>query len=218
MDNPQEEQEHLYDALYNCNQNLSDDNRFVVPFICVSAVPYGRLYKENLEDIPTVTDTYNALLNYDKTNQVAISLIKYVLHIAGCPSERIEQIEGASVQETSLHGDHNDEISRGLRFHKLLIDIINGLPSNLKRQVISASSGHLSSNPIHTELLHVQFLQLIQRNVIGRRDVTKLHDWIESIGRNDILDLIDNYCSEVGVPILPRKGMSCSCMPDSNKL
>lgn len=215
MDNPPEEQEDLYQALYNCNQSLPDDSRFVVPFICVSAVPYGRLYKENLEGIPTVTDTYNALLNCDKTNQVAIPLIKSALRIAGCPCDRIEQIEGTSVQEASLQSNYNDEchaseISKGLRFHELLIDIIAGLPSDLKRQVISMSSGHLMSNPIHTEMLHVQFLQLIQANVIGRNDVTKLHNWFESIRRNDILDQIDIYCTQIGIPTLPRQGRYCS--------
>lgn len=215
MDNPPEEQEHLYQALYNCNQSLPDDRRFVVPFICVSAVPYGQLYKENLEGIPTVTDTYNALLNCDKTNQVAIPLIKFALHIAGCPCDRIEQIEGTSVQEASLQSNYDDEchaseISKGLRFHELLIDIINGLPSDLKRQVISMSSGHLMSNPIHMEMLHVQFLQLIQANVIGRNDVTKLHNWFESIRRNDILDRIDIYCTQIGIPTLPRQGRYCS--------
>lgn len=215
MDNPPEEQEHLYQALYNCNQSLPDDSRFVVPFICVSAVPYGRLYKDNLEGIPTVTDTYNALLNCDKTNQVAIPLIKSALRIAGCPCDRIEQIEGTSVQEASLQSNYNDEchaseISKGLRFHELLIDIIAGLPSDLKRQVISMSSGHLMSNPIHTEMLHVQFLQLIQANVIGRNDVTKLHNWFESIQRNDILDQIDIYCTQIGIPTLPRQGRYCS--------
>jgi len=42
MDNPPG-QEDLYQALYNCNQSLPDDSCFVVPFIRVSAVPYGRL-------------------------------------------------------------------------------------------------------------------------------------------------------------------------------
>ena len=215
MDNPPEEQEHLYQALYNCNQSLPDESRFVVPFICVSAVPYGRLYKENLEGIPTVTDTYNALLNCDKTNQVAIPLIKFALRIAGCPCGRIEQIEGTSVQEASLQSNYSDEclaseVSRGLQFHELLVDIISGLPSDQKRQVISMSSGHLKSNPIHTEILHVQFLQLIQANVFGRNNVTKLHYWFESIRRDDILDRIDKYCTQSGIPILPRQG---KCIP-----
>ena len=215
MDIPPEEQEDLYQALYNCNQSLPEDSRFVVPFICVSAVPYGRLYKENLEGIPTVTDTYNALLNCDKTNQVAIPLIKFALRIAGCPCDRIEQIEGTSVQEASLQSNYSDEclaseVSRGLQFHELLVDIISGLPSDQKRQVISMSSGHLKSNPIHTEILHVQFLQLIQANVFGRNNVTKLHYWFESIRRDDILDRIDKYCTQSGIPILPRQG---KCIP-----
>jgi len=225
MDNPPEEREDLYQALYNCNQSLPDDSRFVVPFICVSAVPCGRLYKENLEGIPTVTDTFNALLNCDKTNQVAIPQIKFALHIAGCPCDRIEQIESASIIEANLQSNYDDEcqafdheISRGLRFHELLIDIINNLTPDVKRQVISMSSGHLMINPLHTEMLHVHFLELIQANVIGQNDVTKLHKWFKSIRRDDILDRIDKYCNQIGVPILPRQGKSCSYMEISQTL
>ena len=223
MDIPPEEQEDLYQALYNCNQSLPEDSRFVVPFICVSAVPCGWLYKENLEDVATVTDTFKALLNCVKTNQVAIPVVKFALRIAGCPCDRIEQIEGASILEASLQSNYDDEcqafdheISRGLRFHELLIDIINDLTPGMKRHVISMGSCHLMINPSCTEMLHVHFLKLIQANIIGQNDVTKLYRWFTS--RDDILDRIDKYCNQIGVPILPRQGKSCSYMVNKSNL
>lgn len=213
MDSAPKEQEQLYKALFDCNLYIPKDRRFTVPFICVSAVPCGLLFKENLESIPPVPDTFTALFNFKQTNEIALTLIKFALEVAGCPSEKIEQVQNAGVCETGtdqgIHTLQNTEVRQGLQFHELLVDIVNGLPADLRRQVISMSSGNLSSNPAHTECLHVHFLRLIQENVIGRRDVSKLHEFIESIRRQDILDRIDKYCREVGLPILPRRRKSC---------
>ena len=208
MDSAPEEQKQLYKALFDCNRYISEENRFIVPFICVSTIPCGLLYKQNLESIPTVSDTFTALFNRTQTKGISLTLIKFALEVAGCPSEKIEQVQNAGVQETGtiqdIHTLHNDEVRQGLQFHKLLVDIINALTADLRRQVISMSSGYLSSNPIHTECLHVHFLRLIQENVIGHRDISNLHEFIESIRRQDILDRIDEYCTEVGLSILPR--------------
>ena len=213
MDSAPREQEQLYKALFDCNRYISEENRFIVPFICVSAIPCGLLYKENLESTPTVSDTFTALFNRTQTKEISLTLIKFALEVAGCPSEKIEQVQNASVQETGtiqgIHTLHSDEVRQGLQFHKLLVDTINALTADLRRQVISMSSGYLSSNPIHTECLHVHFLCLIQENVIGCKDVSNLHEFIESIRRQDILDRIDEYCREVGLPILPRTRKSC---------
>ena len=213
MDSAPEEQKQLYKALFDCNRHIPEENRIIVPFICVSAVPCGLLYKENLESIPTVSDTFTALFNCTQTNEIALTLIKFALEVAGCPSEKIEQVQNAGVQETGtiqgIHTLHNDEVRQGLQFHKLLVDIVNDLTADLRRQLINMSSGYLSSNPIHTECLHVHFLRLIQENVIGLKDVSKLHEFIESIRRQDILDRIDEYCRDVGLPILARTCKSC---------
>ena len=208
MDSAPKEQEQLYKALFDCNHHIPEDRRFTVPFICVSAVPCGLLYKENLESIPTVSDTFTALFNCKQTKEIAITLIKFALEVAGCPSEKIEQVQNAAIQETGtnqgIHTLQNAQVRQGLQFHKLLVDIVNALPGDLRRQLINMGSGHLSSNPIHTESLHVHFLCLIQQNVIGRNDVSMLHQFIEAIRRQDILDRIDEYCREVGHSILPR--------------
>lgn len=213
MDNAPKEQEQLYKALFDCNLHIPEDRRFTVPFICVSAVPCGLLYKENLESIPTVSDTFTALFNCKQTKEIAVTLIKFALEVAGCPSEKIEQVQNAGIQETGTNQGiqtlQNDEVRQGLQFHKLLVDIVNALPADLRRQLINMGSGYLSSNPNHTESLHVHILRLIQENMIGRNDVSKLHAMIESIRRQDVLDSIDEYCSEVGLPILPRTCKTC---------
>ena len=213
MDSAPQEQEQLYKALFDCDLYIPKDRRFTVPFICVSAVPCGLLFKENLESIPTISDTFTALFNCKQTNEIALTLIKFALEVAGCPSEKIEQVQNAGVLETDtdqgIHTLQNTEVRQGLQFHELLVDIVNALPADLRRQVISMGSGYLSSNPIHTECLHVHFLRLIQKNVIGRKDVSKLHEMVEAIRRPDILDCIDEYCTEFGLPILPRNSKSC---------
>ena len=208
MDHTPEEQESLYKALFVCHCHISEENHFIVPFICASAVPHGVLYKKNLESIPTVPETFTALFNYSSTNEISLALIKFALKIAGCPPEKIEQVQNDDVQETNLQRDdtRTPEITQGLEFHKLLVDIINALPADLRCQMISMSSGFLSRNPTHTNSLYVHFLHFIQAKIIGINNVTKLHKMIESVGRQDLLDAIDTYCEEFGLPVLPRQG------------
>ena len=212
MDKTPKEQEQLYKALFDCNLHIPDGKQFIVPFICVSAIPCGLLYKQNLESNPTISDTFTALFGYDETNEIALTLIKFALRIAGCPSEKIDQIQNVGIQETDPHRyDHNidsHEVRQGLQFHVLLVDVVNALPVDLRNQLIHMSSGYLGSSPSYTECLHVHFLRLIQKNVIGRKDVSKLHEMIEAIRRPDILDCIDEYCTEFGLPILPRNSKS----------
>lgn len=100
------------------------------------------------------------------------------------------------------------EVRQGLQFHVLLVDIVNALPADLRNQLIHMSSGYLGSSPSYTEYLHVHFLHLIQNKKIGCKDVSKLHEMIEAIRRTDILDHIDEYCTEFGLPILPRNSKS----------
>ena len=211
QNNPPEEQEGLYKALSHCNCDISEENRFVVPFIIAATVPCGMLYKEHLKLNPTVSDTFTALMNCSRTNQIAINMITFALKMAGCCPMKIERIPNVGTQETStqsndIHTLEDDKIKQNVLFHKLLVDIINALPADLRRQVIYMSSGYLSSNPVYTQMLHVHFLRLIQATVIGYRNVTKLHAMIESIRRPDILDDIDEYCREVGLPVLHRQG------------
>ena len=212
MDKTPKEQEQLYKALFDCNLHILDGKQFIVPFICVSAIPCGLLYKRNLESNPTVSETFTALFGNDETNKIALMLIKLALRIAGCPSEKIDQIQNVGIQETDPHRyDHNidsHEVRQGLQFHVLLVNIVNALPADLRNQLIHMSSGYLGSSPSYTECLHVHFLRLIQKNVIGRKDVSKLHEMIKAIRRPDILDRIDEYCTEFGLPILPRNSKS----------
>ena len=203
---PPEEQEGIYKALFDCNCDISEENRFVVPFIVAAAVPCGLLYKEHLELNPTVSDTFTALMNCSRTNQIAINMIMFALKMAGCCPVKMERIQETSSQSNDIHALEDDKIKQSVLFHKLLVDIINALPAELRRQVIYESSEYLSSNPVHTQMLHVHFLRLIQATVIGYRNVTKLHAMIESIRRPDILDDIDEYCREVGLPVLCRQG------------
>ena len=126
---------------------------------------------------------------------------------------KIQRIRNVGTQQTSTQNDdihtlEDDRIKQSVLFHKLLVDIINDLPADQRRQVIYQSSGYISRNPVHTQMLHVHFLHLIQGTVIGYKDVTKLHAMIESIRRSDILDTIDEYCREVGLPVLHRQGKS----------
>ena len=210
MDKTPKEQEQLYKALFDCNLHIMDGKQFIVPFICVSAIPCGLLYKQNLESNPTISDTFTALFGYGETNKIALTLIKFSLRIAGCPSEKIDQVLNAGIQETDPHnrniGSH--EVRQGLQFHVLLVEIVNALPADLKNQLIRMSSGYLASSPSYTEFLHVHFLRLIQEKVIGCRNVSKLHEMIEAVRRQDILDRIDEYCTEFGLPILPRNSKS----------
>ena len=140
-------------------------------------------------------------------------MIMFALRMVGCCPVKIQQIRNAGTQQTSTQNDdihtlEDDRIKQSVLFHKLLVDIINDLPADQRRQVIYESSEYLSCNPVHTQMLHVHFLRLIQGTVIGYKDVTKLHATIESIRRPDILDTIDEYCREVGLPVLRRQGKS----------
>lgn len=140
-------------------------------------------------------------------------MITFALRMTGCCPVKIQRIRNAGTQQTSTQSDdihtlEDDKIKQSVLFHKLLVDIINDLPADQRRQVIYDSSEYLSWNPVHTQMLHVHFLLLIQGTVIGYKDVTKLHAMIESIRRPDILDTIDKYCREVGLPVLHRQGES----------
>ena len=212
MDDPRE-LEGLEKELYNANLKTPVEKLHFVAFVCTAALPYGLIYKENLDTVPSVQDVYHALEKYQKTHHIALPLIKYALGIAGCPPQQIALLHGESVQEgTHEISDHefSDDLIRELKFRELLIDIDDDLTGEEKRAVINFGRPLLKRGADYTPSLLVHFLLLLQNDLIGVRNVDELLEWLSILGRWHTIDKVGKYCSDYNIPVQARSKLPLS--------
>jgi len=191
-------EEDIQKKLIQCNCMVPEGNHYIIPFICAAAVPYGRLFQEDLESNLTVSDTFIALVNYADTNCFALTLIKFALERSGCGQEMIQELCAAcrkagsqKYPECDLHVLEKEPFFERFRLHKMLVDVSDALTRDERRRMINLGSAFIARNLTHTDSLLIHFLRLLQGDVIGPGKVSKLKHWLEAIQRQDIINTID---------------------------
>ena len=191
MDDPRLEED-IQKKLIQCHRMIPEGNQYIVPFICAAAVPHGRLFGKDLESNPTVSDTFIALVNYADTRCFALTLIKIALERSGCAAESIRELCAACRTAGSAkypeYDVEKEQFFERFQFHKMLVDVSDALLGDERHRMINLGSPFIKKNLAHTDSLLVHFLHLLQGDVIGPGNVSKLKEWLEDIQRRDVVD------------------------------
>ena len=191
-------EEDIQKKLIGCNRMIPEGNHYVVPFLSAAVVPHGLLFGKDLESNPTVSDTFIALVNYANTRCFALALIKFALERSGCAAESIRELCAAcrkagfrKYPEYDVSVLEKEPFFERFQFHKMLVDVSDALTGDERHRMINLGSAFIKMNLAHTDSLLLHFLRLLQGDVIGPGNVSKLKEWLEDIQRIDIISTID---------------------------
>ena len=112
--------------------------------------------------------------------------------------------DGADARKVKTLSENAKE---NLQFRELLFMIYRQLPDDERLAVISLSCPLLnpSRHPSYTQSLLVHFMVMMQGKVISPRQVQPLHECLLIIGQMEIIDHINLYCTNKGLPQLPTR-------------
>ena len=191
-------EEDIQKKLIGCNRMIPEGNHYIVPFMSAAVVPHGLLFGKDLESNPTVSDTFIALVNYANTRCFALVLIKFALEKSGCAAESIQELCAAcrkagsqKYPEYDVSALEKEPFFERFQFHKMLVDVSDALTGDERRRMINLGSAFIKMNLAHTDLLLLHFLRLLQGDVIGPGNVSKLKEWLEEIQRKDVVSTVD---------------------------
>ena len=186
-------EEDIQRKLIQCNRMIPEGNHCIIPFICASAVPHGRLFHNGPELNLTVSKTFTALVDYTDTNCFALTIMKFALERSGCAHETIQELCDAcrkagsqKYPEYDFHVFEKEPFFEKIKFHEMLVDVSDALTGDERRRMINLGSAFIERNLTHTDSLLIHFLRLLQGNVIGPGKVSKINQWLEVIQRQDI--------------------------------
>lgn len=215
----------FYRKLHDIGNGLPESDRPAVGFLCQAVCPRACIYLTTIHEVPSVSQCYHGLCRHSDTQAIAVSILLHVLGLVGARSasddlQRIandNQIEkdGADARKV---GTLSEDARVSLHFRELLCMIYRQLPEDEKLAVINLSCPLLKPlrHPQYTRSLLVHFMVMMQQKLISPSDIQPLHECLLIIGQMEIIDLINSYYMERGLPQLPTRGKAhtsnCTCM------
>ena len=192
-----------------------------VGFLCAALVPSGRLYDQNLDSTPSISDCFSALNDYRETQSIAASILLHALVFVGCDQKHVTElqqlihgaqetvVDARSTPNNEIHALIPDKASQKVYFRELLHDVHGDLPKTDKKALMHLSVCHLNPtrNVNYTSSLFVHFAHLIEQEVITPSNVQCLCHWLNIMGKQKTLKKIDNYCRTASIPIPKRTSM-----------
>lgn len=183
-------------------------------FLCQAVCPKALIYPTTVHKVPNVSQCYHGLCRHSDTQEIAVSILLHVLDLVGArnPADELQRIandnhiekDGADARKVdTLPADAKES----LRFRELLFKIYRQLPDDNRLAVISLSSRilHPPRHENYTRCLFVHFLIMMQGKVISPTHMQPLHECLLIIGQMEIIDHINTYCVEKGLPQLPLR-------------
>ena len=172
------------------------------------------MYRKSINSTPSILQCYTALKEDQKTQPNALNLLLYIFTIVGCKKQSISELhqvmyEGQETAYMDIVDSLSDEDRLKVHFFKLLFFINCDLHNKEKSSLIHLSACYLNPkhNPNYTDSLFVHFKKLSEQAVISATDMLALYHWLTCMEKTTTLELIDNYCYDVGLPVLKRPGL-----------
>ena len=202
----------IWDKLLKIGRSLSQDEIEGTAFLCAALVPSNKVYCESTDSIPNLSQCYRALKEEQKTQPNALNFLLYILTIVDCNQQSVAKLHQVMCErQETAYMDVVDSLSDKDRlkfnFFQLLYDINSDLSDGEKSSLIYISAEFLNESHNYTKSLFVHFKRLSEQAVISTTDMVALYQWLTRLGKKTTLELIDNYCNGVGIPVLKRLGL-----------